>query len=511
MTNALKEMIRQGYNNPSIVMWGVHNEVYYTTAVRSFGSDFNFTRDELVAFNKSLVALAKSEDPSRLIVQADVYYTNAVEDSVLWGQDIDLTGINAYFGLGSIGKSGLSATDEGRTTLLNALQEKVDNYLSILGSNQMMLSEYGSGASINYHVELDDDMVVTSNDASYMSFSEEYQTFMHEAYWDFITGSDNIAASFVWNMFEFSCYRSEADTPRLNNKGIVCYDHTTKKDAYYFYRAVWNKSDKFVHLTSKRFTERNKSKQQIKAYSNCEQVELFVNGESKGLGTKQQDGVFVWKDVEMAVGSTNSLRVVAKDGDASYEDSVEGIKINGNGYNAYKTRFYINGEMAKNCKFQDPQTGEWKWANADGSIGSVRVYRLLNPDSKEHLWTIDANEVKVLTTQHGWIQEDDGWDAPKSSQTPVYRLHNQRSGEHHYTTDKNEVDTLVKYNIGWVNEGVKFYSAKKSVGQPIYRVWSGTAVIGCHHYTADKNEYDTLVKQRGWHDERVAWYGLKLS
>lgn len=140
-------------------------------------------------------------------------------------------------------------------------------------------------------------------------------------------------------------------------------------------------------------------------------------------------------------------------------------------------------------------------------VQTVRVYRLLNPRSNEHLWTTDANEAKVLSRQHGWKIEEDGWYAPQSSQKPVYRLHNRRSGEHHFTTDENEAKTLVSYKIGWINEGVKFYSDEDEKALPVYRVWSRTAVIGCHHYTASANEYAILVNKRNWKDEGVAWYG----
>lgn len=126
-------------------------------------------------------------------------------------------------------------------------------------------------------------------------------------------------------MFDFSSYRNAGGKERLNTKGLLCYDHVTKKDAYYFFKANWNKDDKFVYLTSKRFTQRNKPTQQIKAYSNCDNAELFLNGKSLGAGTKQQDGVFVWNNVKLAAQTANSIKVVAHNGSKSYEDSVDGV------------------------------------------------------------------------------------------------------------------------------------------------------------------------------------------
>ena len=79
---------------------------------------------------------------------------------------------------------------------------------------------------------------------------------------------------------------NEGSIPRINTKGLICYDHETKKDAFYFYKANWNKTEKFVYLTSKRYNERKKRTDEIKAYSNCDKVELFVNNKSIGYGKK---------------------------------------------------------------------------------------------------------------------------------------------------------------------------------------------------------------------------------
>ncbi len=77
-------MIRQGYNYPSIVMWGVQNEVRYSEQFASYGPDFKVTEDELVAFNSALVDLAHQEDPNRLIVQANIDGADAVNTSAKW-------------------------------------------------------------------------------------------------------------------------------------------------------------------------------------------------------------------------------------------------------------------------------------------------------------------------------------------------------------------------------------------------------------------------------------------
>ena len=54
-------------------------------------------------------------------------------------------------------------------------------------------------------------------------------------------------------MFDFgAAHRREGDRPGINDKGLVTFDRKYKKDAFYFYKANWNKTDPMVHLAEKR-------------------------------------------------------------------------------------------------------------------------------------------------------------------------------------------------------------------------------------------------------------------
>lgn len=359
----LKEMIRQGYNHPSIIMWGTLNEVMYNQAYASYGEDFDITKEELVNFNKNLTSMAKKEDSSRLIVQGNIDYEWSAKDTALWSKDIDITGFNMYRGF----KSAIDKCDEsGRNDIIESLNDAIENYKKILNTDQLMLSEYGAGANIEQHTEVDEDFSWSGND-SVQTHYEELQTYVLETYQQFLNSRNGIPLSFVWNMFDFSCYRNEGGTKRLNTKGLVCYDHQTKKDAFYFFKAAWNKKDKFVWLTDKRFTNRNKKYQNIKAYSNCEKVELLVNGVSYGYGTKQQDGVFIWNKVEF--GDSTDLKVIAYDNDNVYTDSVENLTTKGYGYHEL-----TKDALKYNIK-DEVYDGEKKTVSVTGpsSMGAVSV------------------------------------------------------------------------------------------------------------------------------------------
>lgn len=134
------------------------------------------------------------------------------------------------------------------------------------------------------------------------------------------------------------------------------------------------------------------------------------------------------------------------------------------------------------------------------------VYRLYNPNSGDHHYTMDSNEYSTLGGI-GWKQEGVAWISPESSSTPVYRLYNPNSGDHHYTVDSNEYATLPRH--GWRKEGVAWYS-DDAHGVTVYRLFNPNVTVGTHHYTKDSNEYATL-KALGWKQEGVAWYGMSVG
>lgn len=142
------------------------------------------------------------------------------------------------------------------------------------------------------------------------------------------------------------------------------------------------------------------------------------------------------------------------------------------------------------------------------SEDKIALYRLYNTLSGEHFYTSNVEERRVLLASFVWKDEGQGWIAPKSSALVVYRLVNPNTQDHHYTLDENEYATLPKY--GWQAEGLAFYSASENDEKAValYRLYNPNATqVGMHHYTLDINERDTLV-HLGWKDEGIAWYGF---
>lgn len=134
----------------------------------------------------------------------------------------------------------------------------------------------------------------------------------------------------------------------------------------------------------------------------------------------------------------------------------------------------------------------------------LKVYRLYNPYTGEHLYTTDSNEYSTLA-KLGWNQEGIAWYSPEDG-TPVYRLYNPYTGEHLYTTDANEYATLAK--LGWNKEGIALYSLDEDTdeAEPVYRLYNPYEDAFTHLFTSDANEYKELAKL-GWNQEGIAFYG----
>ena len=167
-------------------------------------------------------------------------------------------------------------------------------------------------------------------------------------------------------------------------------------------------------------------------------------------------------------------------------------------------------------------------ANA-GSGDYSTVYRLYNPNSGEHFYTLSEAEKNHLSVI-GWSYEGVGWYAPNIGNS-IYRVYNPNNGDHHYTNSIGEKNALV--SAGWNDEGIAWYEPEthgkeaRHIGAPIGGVEfqlnnnEGTVPIwraynpnctgaGSHNYTSNAAEQRQLGIM-GWQLEQVGWYGVDPS
>lgn len=133
---------------------------------------------------------------------------------------------------------------------------------------------------------------------------------------------------------------------------------------------------------------------------------------------------------------------------------------------------------------------------------SIPIYRVYNPNSGEHLHTMNSFERDYLV-RLGWRNEGISMRVLNTGKQ-LFRIYNPNSGEHFYTLSAKERDKLKKY--GWRYEGVAWLTP--FTGLPMYRVYNpNTRGAGAHHYTMLQSERDFLVRA-GWRSEGISWYTL---
>lgn len=278
----LKELIRQHYNHLSICVWGLFNEL------TELG-------DNPVEYIKELNVLAHQEDTTRPTTSASNQMgdLNFITDAIAW---------NRYDGW-----YGGTPADLGKW-----LDRMHKDHPEIC----IAISEYGAGASI-YHQQ---DSLVKTVPTSWWH-PENWQTYYHIENWKTISSRPYVWGSFVWNMFDFgAAHRTEGDRPGINDKGLVTFDRKVRKDAFYFYKANWNREEPMLYLTGKRNTVRTQRLQTITAFTNLSGAELFVNGKSYGKTIPDSYAILEWKNVELEPGE-NEIKVVSTNKKLPLSDS----------------------------------------------------------------------------------------------------------------------------------------------------------------------------------------------
>ena len=280
----MKELIVQNYNHPSIVVWGLSNEI---NAIEGAPDDLDIQDNHRV-----LNELVHQMDETRLTTMACV---SSCKTDHPYIRIPDVISYNHYFGW----YSG-DATEYGPW---------FDNFHETYPEICVGVSEYGCEA-LNWH---------NSNPVA-GDYSEEYQALYHEESIRQLFPRKYLWATHVWNMFDFGADgRNEGGENGQNHKGLVTFDRKYKKDSFYAYKA-WLSDEPFVHLAGKRYVDRVEDVTKVTVYSNQPEVELFANGVL--LGKKTAEDHFFKFDVTN-VGETTLVAVAGDLKDEGFIRKVE--------------------------------------------------------------------------------------------------------------------------------------------------------------------------------------------
>lgn len=278
--NQMKELIIQQYHHPSIVTWGISNEITISRA----GND-------CLLFHEEMNEICHTLDDTRKTVIAN-YMPARIKNKL--NRIPDVVSYNLYFGW------------YFPFTWLSGW--KLDRYHKLFPKEIIGLSEYGAEATIKIH----------SKRPRRGDNTEEYQAIYHERMLKIIEKRDYLWATHLWNMFDFAAdARNQGGNPGMNQKGLVTFDRKVRKDSFYLYKAYWS-NEPFIHVCGKHFVNRTGKSTTVKVYSNQPQVSLYNN--DKLIATLTSDKVFVFQ-----VPLEEKNLIVAKT--AKLEDNSEIIKV----------------------------------------------------------------------------------------------------------------------------------------------------------------------------------------
>jgi len=266
-----KEQINQNFNHPSIIIWSLGNELDWLPDFQPDGGN----RDSLDTFLRVLNGIAHMLDPSRL---------TAVRKYEGAAKIVDVFSPSIWAGW-------YSGVYKNYQEAIEDAQKKFPHLLHV---------EYGGDSHVGRHNEnpIDGEGLINPNEwdekvnkvkvqniASMGDWSENYIVDLFDWCLRYTEQTKIFAGNVQWSFKDFPTpLRPEDPIPFMNQKGLV--DRAgNPKDAYYVFKSYWTKKPAFCYIESHTWTIRSgpkNSARDVRVYSNCNEVELFLNGVSQG-------------------------------------------------------------------------------------------------------------------------------------------------------------------------------------------------------------------------------------
>lgn len=265
----LKEMIRQHYNHPSVILWGYMNEILLRLNAEFKGSAAESAVSRTLALAGEMEQIVRQEDSRRntaMAVHGSDDYNKVGLTSIP-----QVVGWNLYQGWYG-----------GR---LANFEQFLDRQQQEHPTHPVIVSEWGAGSDLRLH----------SSSPRAFDFSMEYQQAYIEHYLPVIESRPFVAGAAYWNFVDFSSASREESMPFINNKGLLTADRRIK-DVYYYFKAMWRHDTPVAHIATRDWPARHAATdtQTVKVYTNQEHIELTVNGASLGL-QKPENGTALFK------------------------------------------------------------------------------------------------------------------------------------------------------------------------------------------------------------------------
>lgn len=237
----LNEIIAQNINHPSVVLWGLF------TTLRPLDARLN-------GFIGRLQKCARQADPSRPTVACSNQdgTINNYSDAIVWQQSLGWT--------------------DGQLPDVTLWLEQLHTYF------KEMRSAICYGAEGDPSQQAD----VYERPARFTVWlPERRQTEFHESY-----TAQVLPDTLLWSVWvnQLTDYSSARRADGRNRAGLIDFERSVRKDAFYLYKALWNRREKTLYLAHRRWNDRPEGRHVIHIYSSCnERPELRINGNPVAL------------------------------------------------------------------------------------------------------------------------------------------------------------------------------------------------------------------------------------
>lgn len=282
----LEDLIKRDRNHPSIFMWSIGNEIQEQWSEKG------------AKIGRELAKIVKSLDTTRLVTAGmnPPIHVSDKEVTIQFEETADKP--NALAGSGALDIIGY-----------NYAHQTWEKHQTNFPNTPFIATETTSGLQTRGYYEFPSDttkiwpvrwdkIFTGGNPDNTVSAFDQVRTpwgSLHETSWKIIKKHDFLSGFYIWTGFDYIGEPTPYEWPsRSSYFGIVDLAGFPK-DVYYMYKSEWT-TDTVLHLLPHWNWKKGQKVDVWAYYNNADEVELFVNGKSKGVKKKSQDQLHVmWR------------------------------------------------------------------------------------------------------------------------------------------------------------------------------------------------------------------------
>ncbi len=260
----LSEIIAQNYNHPSVVMWGIF-------------SLLSTRGDDSIPFIKEINALAKSLDATRptVAVSDQDGQINTITDLIVWNPSL--------------------GWDRGQFSDVDIWSNMLHTRWSSMRSGVM----YGQHGRVDQQSSASE--YKSTNQYNSATWKPEgRQRVFHEEYAQRVACDSLFWGVCINTMFD---YKSSRNSLGENNSGLVSFDRRSRKDVFYLYKAMWNKSEPTLHIADSRVPVTTEMLHRVKVYASPSDITpiLYIASDSVEM-RKVAKGQYIADSLHLQLG-----------------------------------------------------------------------------------------------------------------------------------------------------------------------------------------------------------------